>query len=314
MDDTDSPTDEGETVDSSTDEGGTVLLTGALGDVGSWVVDRLADHTHVVGVDVERPSGTRANADFRAVDLRKQGPTWETIQEVDPTKVVHLAAISDPLDNPGTRVFENNVRSTYNVLQAAGRHGVDVVWTSSQATYGALFAHSEWTPDYLPIDEDHDCRPEDAYGLSKLCCENVARATARQHGISVTTIRPASVFAPDKSRARPPQGSSDLSSDARAGNLGAYVDVRDVASLIEAALVDPPTGHETVLCVADENYLGRETAELVEAMCGGLPEECTLDGRESALSNAKARRLFDWEPEHEWGTEGPDPVDGPTWA
>lgn len=291
-----------------------MLVTGALGDVGSWVVDRLADRTHVVGVDLERPSGTRANAEFRAVDLTEQGPTWETVDEVDPDAVVHLAAISDPLDNPGTRVFENNVRSTYNVLGAAGRHGTDVVWTSSQAVYGALFARSEWTPDYLPIDEAHDCRPEDAYGLSKRCCEETARTIARRYGISVTTIRPASVFAPDKSRARPPRDAADLSSDARAGNLGAYVDVRDLARLVDAALAAPPDGHETVICAADENYLGRDTAELVRALCGGLPAECDLEGRASALSNAKARRLFDWAPVHEWGADAPDPVAGPAWV
>ena len=300
--------------DTPTYEDGTVLLTGALGDVGSRVVDRLAEHTHVVGVDLEQPRGTRANADFRAVDLTEQGPTWETIGEVDPAKVVHLAAISDPLDNPGTRVFENNVRSTYNVFRAAGQQGTDVVWTSSQAVYGALFARSEWTPEYLPIDEAHDCRPEDAYGLSKVCCEETAGTIARRHGVSVTTIRPASVFAPDKSRVRPPRDASDLSTDPRAGNLGAYVDVRDVARLVEAALVDPPDGHETVLCVADENYLGRETAELVRAICGDLPEDCVLEGRASAFSNAKARRLFGWEPTHEWGTGDPDPVSGPTWV
>lgn len=295
-------------------DGGTVLVTGALGDVGSWVVDSLADHTHVVGVDVERPSGTRANADFRTVDLTDQGPTWETVQEVEPAKVVHLAAIADPMENPGTRVFENNAQSTYNVLQAAGQSEIDIVWTSSQAAYGALFAKTEWTPDYLPIDEAHDRRPEDAYGLSKVCSEEVARTVARRHEVSVTTVRPATVFSPDKSRARPHGETTDLSTDARAGDLGSYVDVRDVARLIQDALVDPPDAYEEVLCVADENYLGRPTVEIVESICDGLPDECQLEGRESALSNAKARRLFGWEPRHAWGATESNAVDGPTWV
>jgi len=290
----------------------TILVTGALGGVGSWVVDRLADHGHVVGIDRQRPGGTRANVDFRTVDLTEQGPTWETVQEVDPASVVHLAAVSDPLDTPGTQVFENNVQSTYNVFQAAGRAGADVVWTSSQAVYGALFARSEWTPDYLPIDEAHDCRPEDAYGLSKVCSEEIAQTAARRHGISVTTIRPATVFTPDKSRARPHQDATDLSEDAQARNLGAYVDVRDLAGLVGAALADPPAGHETVLCVADENYLGRPTLDLVRAVCDQVPADCDLDGQESPLSNAKARRLFDWEPEHAWGRDE-EAADAPAW-
>lgn len=294
-------------------DGDTVLVTGALGVVGSWVVDRLADHTHVVGLDFERPSGTRANADFRDVDLTEQGPTWETIQEVAPEKVVHVAAIADPQDNPDTRVFVNNTQSTYNVFQAAGRAGTDVVWTSSQVVYGALFAQSGWTPDYLPIDERHECRPEDVYGLSKLCCEDIARTTARQHGVAVTTIRPATVFTPDKSRARPHTDAADLSAEPRAGDLGAYVDVRDLATLVEAALADPPAGHETVLCASDENYLGESTTDLVEAVCGEVPAECDLHGRESPLSNTRARELFDWEPRYAWGTTRPEPIAGPNW-
>lgn len=52
--------------DADGDADGTVLVTGAVGGVGSGVVDRLAEHTHVVGLDVERPAGTRADAGFRA--------------------------------------------------------------------------------------------------------------------------------------------------------------------------------------------------------------------------------------------------------
>lgn len=52
--------------DADGDADGTILVTGAVGGVGSGVVDRLAEHTHVVGLDVERPAGTRADAGFRA--------------------------------------------------------------------------------------------------------------------------------------------------------------------------------------------------------------------------------------------------------
>lgn len=292
----------------------TAVVTGATGDVGSWVVDRLADAgVHVVGIDLEGPEGVRANVDFRAVDLTRQAPTWESVHEVDPDAIVHLAAVSDPLDNSATRVFENNVTSTYNVLQAAGREGIDVVWSSSQAAYGALFARGEWQPDYLPIDETHDRRPEDSYGLSKLCGEEIARAMARRYGIPVTTIRPATIYSPDKARARPAEDGTDLSADESAGDFGSYVDVRDVARMVEAALSADHNGYEAFCCVADENALGRPTAELVEAVCGTLPDDTELEGREAAISNAKAAAELGWEPAYSW----PDPAEpeegGPTW-
>ncbi|ELZ23285.1 NAD-dependent epimerase/dehydratase [Haloterrigena salina JCM 13891] len=290
------------------------IVTGATGDVGSWVVDQLADRgVDVVGVDFDRPDGVRANVDFRAVDLTEGVDTWETIAEVDPDAVVHLAALSDPLENPSTRLFENNVTSAYNVLQAAGREGIDVVWSSSQATYGALFAASTWTPDYLPIDEAHDRRPEDAYGLSKVCGEEIAKSMARRYGISVATIRPATIFSPTKERARPTEDGSDLSSEEPTGNFASYVDVRDVARMIEAALAADLEGHEEFLCVADENYLGRPTAELVETVCGSIPRGVDLEGKESALSNAKAADVLGWTPAHTWHEGADEDVSGPTW-
>ena len=292
-----------------------VVVTGATGNVGSWVVDGLADDgISVVGIDVEAPAGTRANAEFRSVDLTEQGPVWETLHEVEPDAVVHLAALSDPTQTPDTRVFENNVTSTYNTLTAAGRMGTDVVWTSSQAAYGALFAESSWNPDYLPIDEEHDRRPEDAYGLSKVCSEEIARTVARRYDIAVTTIRPATIFSPDHSRARPPRDGSDLSTDERAGDFGSSVDVRDVARMVAAILADQPPGYEAFLCVADENYLGQETAELVEAVCGQLPAECSLTGKQSALSNAKARKRLGWVPDHDGRREERTSVSKPAWV
>jgi nucleoside-diphosphate-sugar epimerase len=279
----------------------TCVVTGATGDVGSWVVDRLAgEGIEVVGVDLAEPEGELANAEFHAVDLRDVGPTRRVIREADPDAVVHFAAISDPIEEPGTRVFQNNVDSTFTVLTAAGEVGAEVVWTSSQAVLGILFAREPWVPDALPVGETHECRPEDPYGTSKLCGEDIAGMVARRYEVPVTSIRPATIYAPDEYRARPKHQEYDLSSGALSGNLWSYVDVRDVARMVEAALAAEYGGHERFFCVADENSLGHPTTELIEAAAGELPTACTLTGTDSALSNAKAREVLGWEPAHSW--------------
>ncbi len=284
------------------------VVTGATGSVGSWVIDRLADDVHVVGVDRDRPNGTRSNTEFRAVDLTDQAEIWETIHEADPDAVVHLAAISGPLDDPGTRVFENNVMATYNTLVAAGRVGAEVVWTSSQAAYGALFAREPWVPDYLPVDESHEFRPEDPYGASKACSEQIAETVARRYEVPVTTLRPVSIYEPGEYRTRPQREGYDLSEGKLSGNFWSYIDVRDVARMVEAALAADYDGHEAFLCVADENFLGYPTTELIEAAGHELPAVCDLEGTQAAFSNAKAEERLGWRPQHSWReAEGAEP-------
>ena len=45
---------------------------------------------------------------------------------------------------------------------------------SSTAAYGYIYGAADAVPDYLPVDEDHPCRPTDPYGLSKVVGERIA--------------------------------------------------------------------------------------------------------------------------------------------
>ncbi|WP_435096597.1 NAD-dependent epimerase/dehydratase family protein [Halorubrum sp. N11] len=299
----------------------TLIVTGALGGAGRWVVDRLTEESHdIVAVDRELPVGTPPEGvDFRAVDLVDAGETTDLMLSVDPDAVVHLAAIPDPLNHAGERVYRNNVLSTYNVLNAAGRIGADVTWTSSESAYGFPFAESAQAPDALPIEETHPLRPADPYGLSKVSGEEAAKAVVRRDGISVASIRPSWVQYPGEYFVTDIRESFDL--DALAanpaeavgggpGNYWSYVDVRDLADQIARTLEVAIDGHEAFHCHATENYLGEDTAELFTALLGDLPEPCTLSGDASAFSTAKSAERLDWTPSHSWRTEsavpGPD--------
>jgi nucleoside-diphosphate-sugar epimerase len=290
-----------------------VLVTGATGGIGSWIVERLADAGHdVIGVDRKRPPGDRENARFYAADLTDQGQAWELIQSEDPDQVVHCASIPVAGTHPGTETFRNNVECTYNALVAAGTVGADVVWTSSESLYGMPFARKPSLPDYLPIDESHPKRPEDPYGTSKLVGEEVAEMVVRRYGIAVTSLRPSWVNYPGRYEVTEVREDFDPETADRSGNFWSYVDVRDVVSLVEAALSADRTGHEAYLAVADDNYLGRPTDETVEAVFGDLPDDCDLDGEQSAFSTAKARERFGWTPDHSWRTAESESIPGPS--
>jgi len=267
----------------------------------------------VRSIDFRRPSDPAAgpaNVDFRAADLTDQGQTWELISEFDPDYVVHYAAYPNPLGHGGAHVYENNTISTYNVLSGAGDAGADVVWASSETVYGTVFAEPSFLPDYFPIDVDHPKRPEDPYGTSKVAGEEIAKMVTRRYDVSVASIRPSWIQAPGEYSCRDPDYVDDLS--AGAGNFWSYVDVRDVAEMVVAALDADLAGHEAFNCVARDNALGRPLRELLREQYGRVPAEFDVEGDASAYATRKAADMLDWTPEHSWRDAAEESVSAPT--
>lgn len=290
----------------------TVLVTGSLGRLGRWTVDRLVDDGHtVVGIDQKHPgSGVdiRDGVELRECDLTEQGPVWELVRSIDPDSIVHLGSIPNPEVHSGTHVFENNVMSTYNVLVAAGESSIPVTWASSESAYGFPFAPEPSLPDYLPVDEDHPLRPEDPYGSSKLVGEDIADIVTRRYDIPIASLRISNVQYPGNYSVL--DGRQNL--DGGVGNFWSYVDGRDVASLIEQSLKTDWSGHEPFIVAAGETYLDRTTTAAFEEFFGDLPEDVSISGQDSALSSAKAREVFGWVPEHSWRTAAEEDVPAPS--
>jgi len=306
----------------------TVLVTGGRGASGRWVVDRLAGDYEVVVVDYEHPgpdTDPAPNVTFRAADLAERAEALDTVAAVDPDAVVHWAAIPVAGTHPDGRVFETNVRAAKNVLDAAGRADARIVQASSDGAYGFFFADPTPFPDELPITEAHPLQPEDPYGLSKVTAEAAAGAVARREGVPAVSIRPSWIQFPGEYACRGDDYVDDL--DAGAGNFWSYVDARDVADLVAAAVAgtggsDPavaPSSHEAVNCVAADNALGRPLLDLLRESYGEVPDDCAVDGiaisegdDRGAYAIEKAERLFGWEPKRSWREAADEDVSEPT--
>src|SRR3954466_1352659 len=145
-----------------------VLVTGAAGLLGQQVVSSLVACGHVV-VPHDRDVG----------DLASLSHVRTVVDGVD--AVVHTAAIPDPMSTPDDETFRNNVLSTYNVLDTAGRAGIGrVVNVSSLSALGFAWSQREVSPVVVPVTEEHPYVGEDAYGLSKQVGETVASAASRR--------------------------------------------------------------------------------------------------------------------------------------
>jgi len=291
-----------------------VLVTGALGGVGRWVTDAVRSGNDVLAVDRTLPASTDAEGvRFHAADLCDRGAVLETVLDAEPSAVVHLGNIPHEEHHAGGDVYENNVLSTYHVLDAAGRVGADVVWTSSETVYGTHWPEPT-LPSSLPVDEDHPVAPWNGYETAKVAGEAAAERVANAYDVSVVTMRPSWVQYPGAYETTAIRESFAFESAERFGNCWSYVDVRDVVSFVESALSAEVDGHGVFNVFAPDNFLGVETARAVRAGYGSLPDDCAISGTESAFSTARAESTLGWEPEHSWETAETEAVREPAIA
>ena len=145
-----------------------VLLTGALGTVGTAVTDHL-DHEFTL---LDRREGGHVVADV--ADYPAIRPAFD-----GQDAVVHLAGYP-ATDASWSEALTHNVVGTHNVLEAAADAGVEsVVFASSNHVVGGY--EQEFAPDLyygdvdLTVDHTDPIRPDSHYGASKACGEAFGR-------------------------------------------------------------------------------------------------------------------------------------------
>ncbi len=210
-----------------------ILVTGARGKVGTATARALVEAGHEVtctdlmrGV-FERPApGEPA---YLQADLTNPGDAFAVVRGMN--AVVHAAAIPDPTHNPPATVFQNNLMSTFNTLEAAIRLGVSrFVNISSETVPGFFFPERPFLPDYVPVDESHPIRPQDPYALSKYFGELLMDAAVRRSDIRCISIRPCWVH--HEGNYERNLGPQVRDAAVLSANFWSYIDVYDLADAI----------------------------------------------------------------------------------
>ena len=144
-----------------------VLVTGASGRLGNYVIDALLEKDHRVKALLVSPEETTRMTEHKYLELVYGDLTDpETITGVAKgvDAVVHLAAIIDYLAPEGT-LYTVNTEGTKNLMKECAAEGIDkFIYISSTAVYGKDL------PKDL-INEDHALKPNNAYGKSKMLAE-----------------------------------------------------------------------------------------------------------------------------------------------
>jgi len=167
-----------------------VLVTGASGFTGRYVIDQLKQQgCEVIGlgnVQATVPSwagGLQAADDMRPADLRDLDGLRDVLQEVRPDVIVHLAALAFVGHGLADDFYNVNLLGTRNLLQAVDHAALApdrVLLASSANVYGN--SHLE------VLDEASPPSPANDYAISKLGMEYVARLWHER--LPITIVRP----------------------------------------------------------------------------------------------------------------------------
>jgi nucleoside-diphosphate-sugar epimerase len=274
-----------------------VVVTGGSGKAGRAVVRDLAEHGYdVLNVDRAPSAGSNspeAEIPLLLADVTDFGQTLEALDGA--AAVVHLAAIPSPGHATPDTVFRTNITSTHTVFAAAARLGLErVVWASSETTLGLPF---DQPPDYAPIDEAHELRPESSYALSKVLGEEMARQFNRWSGIPIVGLRFSNVMERADYDRFP-----DVWDDpqARKWNLWGYVDESHVAESVRLALEADIAGAEAFIIAAADTVMQRPSRELMAEVFPGVPVADSVTGHDTLLGIDKARRMLGYRAEFTW--------------
>jgi nucleoside-diphosphate-sugar epimerase len=256
-------------------------------------------HGHLV-VSLDRRPPSDGYKPAWSVDLRQPGALFEACEGAD--AVVHLAAHIAPGLASDCDTFNDNVALTYNVLKAAAVQKVRrAVIASSIGAYGYLYGRAGEAPLYLPIDEDHPCRPTDPYGLSKLVGETACEAFADAGAMSIASLRlPGVNYDPSFRRI---EGFMKDPAYRKPG-FWTYIDARDAAAAFRLSLEAEFIGHRIFNVAAPTSNMREPTPELIRRFFPSLRDIRRADSSNwSGMSSARAERelgfraCFVWENE-----------------
>ncbi|HYT43470.1 MAG TPA: NAD-dependent epimerase/dehydratase family protein, partial [Methylomirabilota bacterium] len=176
-----------------------VLVTGATGFVGSWLVNELislgASIIALVPGSELYPSAYVNKADIKIEDgvLERFNTLHYIFWKHSPQTVFHLGAqtqVKEAYNNP-LATLETNIRGTYNILEVCRRYPrivEQIIVASSDKAYGVSSSSG------LPYKEDHKLIGSYPYDVSKSCADLIAQGYAKTYDLPIGITRCGNIY------------------------------------------------------------------------------------------------------------------------
>jgi nucleoside-diphosphate-sugar epimerase len=274
-----------------------ILVTGGSGMLGHAVIADLKQHGYrVINADRQSSDGVHTVK----TDLCDLGQVYSVAKRA--SAIVHLAAIPAPWICPPEVVFQNNVMSTFNVLQAANGLGIrKVVLASSLSALGLAYKSRPIDLHYLPIDEAHPVLAQDEYGMSKIIGEEIAEGIVRRDPtMSLVSLRLPLLVNPGQIREKFCEQTPERLA-AGASNLWSYLDVRDAAIVVRQAMEYEQPGHTILYVNAPDTYVDVPTIDLIKDHFPGVKfDPALVAGCHSPIDCSRAGEVLGFVPHFGW--------------
>lgn len=188
-----------------------IAITGANGFIGAATVEALAKRGDeviafdmAIGNTLKKLQKTYPNIRLVPGEITEWQHVAQLLNTSKPDAVIHCAAIVGPIASVESpfATMRVNIGGTLNVLESMRLAGVKrLIHLSSEEVYGDFSAER--------IDEEHPCRPQLPYGISKFAAEQLSKDYKLAYGMEIINVRTCWVYGPGLPRSRPPKNFID---------------------------------------------------------------------------------------------------------
>ncbi|SDA99449.1 GDP-mannose 4,6-dehydratase [Sinorhizobium sp. NFACC03] len=217
-----------------------ILVTGASGFVGTWLTRTLKELSAEISIDV-LTAGRGAGCDVD-LDVVDRGAAVRAIRALQPTAVVHLAAVAAPMEarKDPSNAWNVNFQGTINLASAvlSEARNCRFIYAGSSEAYGQSFVHAA----DQAVHEDYALKPMTVYGATKAAAD-IALGQMYFDGLRSIRFRPfnhtgsgqAETYVVPAFASQVARIEAGLSRPViEVGNLGAYRDFLDVRDVVQA--------------------------------------------------------------------------------